>query len=119
MSAATVEAARLYYRDFATQGDFAALRMSDDLRFRGPLHDYRDGERYRRDCTELASMAHAITIRHQFFDGDTVHTVYDFDLGLPSGPIASAETLRFVDGVLIAADLIIDSTPLRNMARNP
>lgn len=42
-----------------------------------------------------------------------MHTVYDLDLGLPSGPIASSETLRFADGVMIAADLVIDSTPLR------
>lgn len=29
------------------------------------------------------------------------------------GPLATSETLTFADGVLVAADLIIDSTPLR------
>ncbi len=102
-----------YYENFTCRGDFASIPMADDLRFDGPMHTYRDGDRYRRDCGQLAAMVQGIEIRHQFFEGDRVHTVYDFDLGLPSGPVASSETLRFVDGVLVAVDLIIDSTPLR------
>ncbi len=108
-----VDLAGVYYREFAANGDFESVAMAPDLRFSGPIHTYADGERYRRDCAALAAGVRAITIRHQFTDGDSVHTVYDFDLGLPSGPIASSETLRFADGVMVAADLIIDSTPLR------
>lgn len=102
-----------YYEDFASHGDFTGIPMADDLRFSGPIHTYRDGDRYRLDCGQLAAMVQSIEIRHQFTEGDQVHTVYDFDLGLPSGPVASSETLTFDDGVLVAADLIIDSTPLR------
>lgn len=107
------ELADRYYDDFASKGDFASIPMADDLRFTGPLHTYIDGGRYRHDCRALAAGVQAITIRHQFVDGDEVHTVYDFDLGLPTGPIPSSETLTFVDGVMVAADLFIDSTPLR------
>ena len=102
-----------YYEDLATKGDFAGIPMADDLRFGGPIHTYSGGDRYRRDCGQLAAMVQNIEIRYQFVEGDQVHTVYDIDLGLPSGPIASSETLTFDDGVLVAADLIIDSTPLR------
>lgn len=113
MSSTVAEVTASYYRDFASGGDFESVPMSHDLHFSGPMHAYRDGERYRRDCTALAATARGIAIRHQFFDGNQVHTVYDLDLGLPSGPIASAETLTFADDLLVAADLIIDSTPLR------
>ena len=102
-----------YYRDFASRGDFTSVPMAPDLRFRGPIHAYVGGGRYRRDCEELASAVQGMAIRHQFVDEDRVHTVYDLDLGLSSGPIPSSETLTFADGVMVAADLIIDSTPLR------
>lgn len=102
-----------YYANFASRGDFEAVPMADNLRFSGPVHAYVSGARYRHDCAELAAQVHRLTIRHQFIDGDQAHTVYDFDLGLPSGPIPSSETLTFADGVMVAADLIIDSTPLR------
>lgn len=105
--------AERYYRDFESEGDFESVPMADDLRFSGPIHAYVDGDRYRRDCAELAAAVQGITIRHQFVDGDQVHTVYDFDLGLHSGPIPSSETLTFTDGIMVAADLIIDSSPLR------
>jgi len=107
------ELADRYYRDFASKGDFESIPMADDLRFAGPIHAYVDGSRYRRDCKELAAAVQHINIRHQFSDGDEVHTVYDFDLGLPTGSIPSSETLTIVDGVMVAADLFIDSTPLR------
>lgn len=113
MNPSVAELTERYYRDFASQGDFEAVPMATDLRFSGPMHAYVDGERYRRDCVELAAMVRGIAIRHQFFDGEQVHTVYDFDLGLPSGPIPSSETLTFADGTMVAADLVIDSTPLR------
>jgi hypothetical protein len=107
------ELAKRYYADFASKGDFESVPMADDLRFSGPIHAYVDGDRYRRECAKLASGVRGITIRHQFVDGDRVHTVYDFDVGLPGGPIPSSETLSFANGMLVAADLIIDSTPLR------
>lgn len=107
-----------YYRDFSTGGDFTSVPMASDLRFRGPIHAYVGGDRYRKDCVELAAMVQELTIHHQFFDGSTVHTVHDLDVGLPSGPIPSAETLEFVNGTLVSADLIIDSTPLRPVSGN-
>ncbi len=108
------EVTRRYYDDFAGRGDFDDVPMADGLRFRGPIHAYDDGERYRRECVELAERVTGFGIRHQFVDGDRVHTVYDIDFGLPSGPIATSETLTYRDGVMVAADLIIDSTPLRD-----
>ncbi len=119
MRAPALEASARYYEDFAGQGDFASVPMAADLRFRGPLHTYLGGARYRRDCVELAARLRGLTIRHQFVEGNQVHTVYDVDLGLPSGPIASSETLTFDGGVLIAADLVIDSTPLRAPMSRP
>ncbi len=107
------ELARRYYDEFAGRGSFATVAMDEGLRFRGPIHAYDDGERYRRECVELAARVTGFEIRHQFVDGDRVHTVYDIDLGLPSGPIATSETLTYRDGVMVAADLIIDSAPLR------
>lgn len=117
MNANITELTRRYYRDFGSAGDFATVPMAPELRFTGPLHAYADGNRYRRDCAALAAKAWGIEVRHQFFDGDQVHTVYDFDLGLPGGPIASSETLTFADDVLAAADLILDSTPLHAPAQ--
>lgn len=107
------ELTRRYYDDFADRGSFATVPMAESLRFRGPIHSYDDGDRYRRECVELAARVAGFEIRHQFVDGDRVHTVYDIDFGLPSGPIATSETLTYRDGVMVAADLIIDSTPLR------
>lgn len=103
-----------YYQDFASKGDFASVPMADDFKFRGPIHTYTDGDRYRTECKALASNVVAITIRHQIYDKNQVHTVYDFDLGLPTGPVATSETLTYdTNGMMIAADLYLDSTPLR------
>ena len=107
------EVTRRYYAAFRTAGDFADVPMADDLRFTGPLQRYADGPRYRADCARLAGRVRALAMRHQFVDGDRVHSVYDFDLGLPTGPIATSETLTFDGGRMVAAELIIDSTPLR------
>ena len=53
-----------YYRDLSTSGDFAAVPMAPDLRFRGPLHAYVGGDRYRHDCVQRAAMVQELTIRH-------------------------------------------------------
>lgn len=113
MSLAVAELTERYYRDFASKGNFESVPMANNLRFEGPIHAYVGGDRYRRDCVELAAMVRGIAVRHQFFDGVQVHTVYDVDLGLPSGALASSETLTFADGVMVAADLVVDSTALR------
>lgn len=113
MSGGVAELTERYYRDFARGGDFESVPMGGDLRFTGPVHAYVGGERYRRDCVALAATVRGFAMRHQFVDGDQAHSVYDLDLGLPSGPIPSSETLTFSNGVLVAADLLIDSTPLR------
>lgn len=102
-----------YYRDFAGGGDFTRVPMARDFRFDGPLHQYRGGERYRADCERLASAVTSLSIRHQFFDGDRAWTVYDVDVGLDAGPIATSEVLTFADGVMVAADLFLDTTLLR------
>ena len=113
MTATVAELTDRYYREFASTGDFESVPMADDLRFCGPIHAYVDGDRYRTDCAELAASVRSLTIRHQYLDENSAHTVYDIDLGLPSGPIPSSETLTFADGVMVAADLIFDTTPLR------
>lgn len=116
MSRTVGEASQRYYCDLADRGDFESVPMADDLLFRGPLHAYADGVRYRRDCVERTAKARSLVIRYQFIDADEVHTVYHFDLGLPGGPIASSETLRFDNEVMVQADLLIDTTPLRATA---
>ncbi len=102
-----------YYDNFSHGGDFHDVPMAADLDFRGPLFQYADGDRYRSDCARLAEQVRSLRIRHQFFEPDRVHTVYDFDLGLPTGPIATSETLTIAAGELFSAELIIDSSPLR------
>ncbi len=108
-----LDLAHRYYEEFAGGGDFADVPMADELAFTGPVQQYVGAGRYRRDCADLAARVSSIEIRHQIVDGDCVHTVYDFDLGLPTGPIVTSETLTFRGGEMIAADLFIDSSPLR------
>lgn len=110
-------AARRYYENFADRGDFREVPMADELVFTGPLQQYNGGDRYRAGCRELAARTVALTIRHQILEesepgSGRTHTVYDLDLGLRSGPIASSETLTFRHGEMTAAELIIDSRPI-------
>ena len=113
MTPTTQQLSDQYYQAFRTGSDFSEVAMAPSLAFTGPMHHYEDGERYRTDCAQLAGNLASLDIKQQYIDGDRAHTVFEFDLGLPTGPVSSAETLTFKDGQLVAAELIFDSAPVR------
>lgn len=45
-----------------------------------------------------------------------IHTVYDVDLGLPTGPLATSQTVTFVDGAFASVEVIFDAAKIAGVA---
>ena len=98
-----------YYGAFAGRYQFGDVPMADDLHFASPAMQLDGAEAFRGALGGLVQQVKGLEIRHQSVDGDAVLTVYDFDLGLPAGPIPMAERLQCRDGVIAEVELIFDS----------
>lgn len=105
----TERAATHYYDAFNQKSDFSEVPFAETVSFRGPTGTIDGAAPLRAVLGDLSQRVQALTVRHQLSEGDQVVTVYDFDLGLPDGPIPMAERLAFVDGEITEIELLFDA----------
>ncbi len=97
-------------------GDFSEVPMRDDVRFVGPLASASSADEYRAICADFADAVRSIEIRTMVGDDEFVHVVYDVDMGLPSGPLLTSQTVRFVDGEFASVEVIFDAAVVTGVA---
>ena len=112
----TDRAAALYYAAFTDRSDFAEVPFADAVRFRGPTGPIEGAAALRGVLEGLARNVQGLEIRHQLEASGQVVTVYDFDLGLPDGPIPMAERLAVEGGEIAEIELLFDARRLPGQA---
>ena len=101
-----------YYAAFEAKSDFSEVPLDADVAFRGPMNEIAGEAALRPVLAGLAQRVSSLAIRHQMTQGDQVLTVYDFDLGLPDGPIPMAERIALRAGVIREIELFFDARRL-------
>ena len=104
-----LETAAIYYRAFDERSDFSEVPFAEDLCFRGPNGEVEGADALRPMLAGLASRHAGLAIRHQVAGEGQVISVYDFDLGLPGGPIPMAERLEIRGEEIVAMELLFDA----------
>lgn len=105
-----------YLAELVNNGDFTDIPMQDDVRFKGPLATSSSAEEYRVICQELAHSVAGVSLRTLVGDDSVIHAVYDLDMGLPSGPLATSQTVEFVDGHFASVEVIFDAAVITRVA---
>lgn len=105
-----------YLTQLVEGGDFAGIPLRPDVRFTGPLASATTADEYRSICEDFAHSVHGISIRTMVGDDDVVHLVHDVDMGLPSGPLLTSQTVEFVDGAFASVDVIFDAALIIGVA---
>ena len=107
-----IDVANKYYAAFEAKSDFSEVPMADGLVFRGPMMTLDSAAAFRQALGGMMGQFRGLTQSAQFADEKKVVTVYEFDLGLPGGPLPMAEVLHVRDGEIAEVDLIFDSVKL-------
>jgi ketosteroid isomerase-like protein len=106
---------RSYLERFA-RGDIdgAAELLADDFIFKGPILQSSTKAAFLSGSATAAAMARGCEIHHQWTDGDTVCSIYDFKVETPagSGAIPMAEWSEIRGGKLVSSHLIFDTAEL-------
>lgn len=111
-----VETMERYFAELVSGGDFADIAMLDDVRFTGPLASASTADEYRSICRGFAESVDDIAVRTLVGDDDVIHAVYDVDMGLPSGPLTTSQTVEFVDGAFASVEVIFDAAAITGIA---
>jgi hypothetical protein len=98
-----------YYAAFRNKTDFSEVPLAEQLHFQGPSGTIEGAAPFRGVVSGLAQTVKGLEVRHQAVADGTVVTVYDFDLGLPDGPIPMAEVLRVEGDAIRAIELVFDT----------
>jgi hypothetical protein len=104
-----------YYDAWQTKrGDFSDVPLADDFQFTGPVASFDSADGYRAMAREAGQAVTSFNVRKQFVDGDTVCSIIDWEMSIPSiGPMRAAELLEIEDGVIVRGELIYDGEELR------
>ena len=109
MQPSHIDITERFLADLVEGGDFTSIPMSEQLRFRGPLATADTAQEYRAICRGFADTVRSLELREWVGTHDVVHMVYDVDLGLASGPLATSQTIRFEDGKMLEVEVIFDA----------
>lgn len=105
-----------YLAELERGGDFVDIPMRDDVRFTGPLASSRSATDYREICRNFAQAVRGLSLRAMVGDDEVIHVIYDVDLRLRGGPLATAQTVQFVDGAIASVDVIFDAAAITGVA---
>ena len=100
---------RRYLAELVSSGDFADIPMRDDLRFSGPLASADTADEYRAISHDFSNSVRDISLRTLVANDSVAHAVYDVDMGLASGPLATSQTVEFIDGRFASVEVIFDA----------
>ena len=104
--------AQQYYDAFHQKADFNEVPLAEDLIFKGPGGEIKGAASFRAVVAGLAQQLVKLEIRDQLASDTVVVSVYDFDLGLPDGPIPMAEKLCIRGNEITEIELFFDSRRL-------
>jgi hypothetical protein len=99
-----------------TGGDVegAADLLADEFAFDGPMLQAATKEEFLAGAGPAAAMARGFRMHHQWVDGDSVCSIYDFELQTPAGagsvPMAEWSVIR--DGKLVSSRVIFDTAAM-------
>jgi hypothetical protein len=116
MYAENAETMQRFLEQLVVGGDFADVPMRDDVRFTGPLASATTADGYRSICGDFATSVHGIAVRSMVGDDTVVHVVYDVDMGLATGPLATSQTVEFVAGAFASVEVIFDAAVITGVA---
>lgn len=97
-------------------GDFTSIPMTERLRFRGPLAAADTAQEYRTICRGFAEAARSVELRERVGNDEVVHLIYDVDMALSAGPLATSQTIRFEDGKIVDVEVIFDAARVTGRA---
>lgn len=98
-----------YLEQLSNGGDFTDIPMTPTLSFTGPLSEAETADQYRQLCTKFAAQVKGLTMRTRASNQDTTHLTYDIDLGLPDGPIPTAQIIGFNNDAISNVEVIFDA----------
>ncbi len=101
-----------YYAALRSEIELDAVPMDEGLAFASPMMNLDSAAAFRGALGGLTQRVKGLEIRHQAWDGSTAVTVYDFDLGLPDGPVPMAEAVTVADGAVQRVELLFDKARL-------
>jgi ketosteroid isomerase-like protein len=94
-------------------GDLSDVPIAPDVQMRGPLEDADGAEQFRALARRAGEVLSSIRVRAQFYDGNRVCSILDWQLRLPIAPITVAEVLEVHDGRIVRGETIYDTAELR------
>src|SRR6266516_8040001 len=111
-----LETVALYYDAWMNgHGDFSGVPLAEDFEFTGPVASFGSAEGYRAMAREAGQAVTSFDVRRQFVDGNTVCSIIDWEMTMPSlGRMTSAELLEVENGVTVRGELIYDAEALRH-----
>ena len=90
------------------------MPLADDFEFIGPVASFDTAEGYRAMAAEAGQAVTTFAVRRQFFDGNTVCSIVDWEMAMPGiGRMTSAELLEVENGTIVRGELIYDAEALR------
>jgi hypothetical protein len=106
---------RTYLERF-THGDVhgAAELLDENFTFTGPILRSSGKAEFLAGSATAAAMARGCEIHHQWVDGDSVCSIYDFNMETPTGAgsISMAEWSEIKEGKLVSSRLIFDTADM-------
>lgn len=105
-----------YLTQLVAGGDFTDIPMLGDVRFTGPLASASTAQEYRSICQDFADAVRDISVVTMVGNERVIHVVYDVDLGLPTGPLRTSQTVEFHDGAFASVEVIFDAAVIAGAA---
>ena len=116
-----LETVARYYDAWQNRGgDMTDVPLAENFTFIGPVASFETADGYRAMAREAGQAVTSFRVRRQFVDGNTVCSIIDWEMAIPSlGTLTSAELLEVADGEIVHGELIYDAEALRHAMKQP
>lgn len=110
----TKEVVDRYYEAWISRdGDMSDVPLADDFVFVGPVSFFDSAAGFRAMADQFGPLARDFRVRRQFFDGDLVCSIVEWEMPPMTGTTTAADLLEVRDGVLVRSEVIFDAEELR------